>query len=179
MRCRFARSVVICLSAMLACTLVFFIGKASAESAGARYTAGVWEGLSRGLDQDKALEFVGLQSFVSGRDELPEWFTDEIGDLPEGCTLVMNSAGDIVSFTIDGGIDEASVDLDSQLERHGWQRIRAPDDSTVNSGSVTDSTKCIRSQSTYIKEEGSCKWIVTSVQEIGDETVVVMHIQRE
>lgn len=92
MRRRFARSVVICLSAMLACTLVFFIGKASAESAGARYTAGVWEGLSRGLDQDKALEFVGLASFVSGRDELPEWFTDEIGDLPEGCTLVMNSA---------------------------------------------------------------------------------------
>lgn len=173
MRCRFARSVVICLSAMLACMLVFFIGKASAESAGARYTAGVWEGLSSGLDQGKALESVGLVSFVSGRDELPEWFTDEIGDLLEGCTLVMNSAGDIVSFAI----DEASVDLDSQLERHGWQRIRAPDISTVNSGSVTDSTKCIRPQSTYIKEEGSCRWIVVSMQEIGDETVVVMHIQ--
>lgn len=153
--------------------LVFFIGKASAESAGARYTAGVWEGLSSGLDQGKALESVGLVSFVSGRDELPEWFTDEIGDLLEGCTLVMNSAGDIVSFAI----DEASVDLDSQLERHGWQRIRAPDISTVNSGSVTDSTKCIRPQSTYIKEEGSCRWIVVSMQEIGDETVVVMHIQ--
>lgn len=173
MRCRFTRSVVICLSAMLACMLVFFIGKASAESAGARYTAGVWEGLSSGLDQGKALESVGLVSFVSGRDELPEWFTDEIGDLLEGCTLVMNSAGDIVSFAI----DEASVDLDSQLERHGWQRIRAPDISTVNSGSVTDSTKCIRPQSTYIKEEGSCRWIVVSMQEIGDETVVVMHIQ--
>lgn len=157
--------------------LVFFIGKASAESAGARYTAGVWEGLSSGLDQGKALESVGLVSFVSGRDELPEWFTDEIGDLPEGCTLVMNSAGDIVSFTLAGTIDVVSGGIGSQLERNRWQRISAPDDSMTNSGYATDSTKCIRPQSTYIKEEGSCRWIVVSMQEIGDETVVVMHIQ--
>lgn len=177
MRCRFARSVVICLSAMLACTLVFFIGRAFAGNLDAGYTAGVWQCINGGLDQDKALESVGLQSFVSGRDEVPEWFADEIVDLPEGVFIAMSPSGGIVSFTLAGTIDVVSGDIGSQLERNRWQRISAPDDSMTNSGYATDSTKCIRPQSTYIKEEGSCRWIVVSMQEIGDETVVVMHIQ--
>lgn len=157
--------------------LLLRTGEASAGGVGKTYVGSIWEELGCGLEEEQALEAAGLRVFVGGQDGPPEWFSKEIMDIPEGCLLVMDPSERIASFVVDADPCTASADLGSRLCAGGWEKVDALTGSDEQDRIIGDASQGCRSGSTYMKKEGSCRWIAVSMQELEGETTVVMHIQ--
>ncbi len=103
-------------------------------------------------------EVISGVSLQRGIDEIPESFTRECLDLSGRRDITVAGDGALVGFIEDGRADEVFDAVASQLDLKGW--------ALLESGSET--------QATFIKEDGSCRWLYVSCVQVSDKTSVVV-----
>lgn len=90
-------------------------------------------------------------------DELPEAFSDEIG-LPKGARDVrVSECGSVVGCLLEKEEEEALEIVARALSVQGWTEVPL--------GQVTGAT--------FVKNGGSCTWVLVTCTQAGDETSVV------
>lgn len=104
---------------------------------------------------EEAISGVSLQ-----RDDerVPESFTSECLDLSGRHDITIAGDGTLVGFVEDGCADEVFDAVASQLDLKGW--------TLLESGSNT--------QATFMKEDGSHRWLYVSCVQVSDKTSVVI-----
>lgn len=129
----------------------------AAEGAGS-YVDRVWERVSDGGGFEQAMEQVGFVRIDA--EDAPEW-TEEI------CAPAMldgayaNEGFSLVGLSRDGTKGEMTDALRRELESRGWARH--------DSG--------YEGVTTYTKDEGACRWLMTEISEAGGAASAVLHIE--
>ncbi len=90
---------------------------------------------------------------------LPQAFEEEVGTLEEYSEVRVDDRGGIVGFTVDRGSDETSTSIASELEEKGWTAMAGEAGCT-----------------SFVKSEGSYRWLFVSCVPVGNATSVVMQI---
>lgn len=131
------------------------------------YIGDLWEQLKNGVSEKDALVSMGFTAGSVDKNEIPSWFFEEIAVLPSDAMLVMDDAETLAQFTVKGRSDQVADDLEEGLLSRGWLKYERKEDSG-GKGFCQD---------TYSKEGGYCSWLMVSIQQVGEEASVVMHIQ--
>jgi hypothetical protein len=104
---------------------------------------------------EEAISGVSLQRDIGG---IPASFTSECLDLSGRHDITVAGDGTLVGFVEDGRADGVFDAVASQLDLKGW--------TLLESGSDT--------QATFMKEEGSHRWLYVSCVQVSDKTSVVI-----
>lgn len=90
--------------------------------------------------------------------EVPGYFEEEIGLLPESRDVHIDSTESIVGYVVDGEEQAVLEQLSCQMRETGWNE--------VSLGGVDGAT--------FIKSSGRCTWALVSCTQVGSAVSVVM-----
>ncbi len=121
------------------------------------YVSRIWGAILEGRQVSSAVQDCG---FISLDENAPDWM-EEICDK----SLLKGGVADkdytLVNFSRSTALEELMNELKASFQARGWVECE--------SGHA--------GVSTYIKEEGSCRWMMAEFAQTGGEASVVLHIK--
>ncbi len=170
------------------------LGYASAdEEASGTYVAQIWDDVTHGKAVSEALEQVGFTSVDTS--SAPAWL-GEVCDLSAFEEAIANADYSLVNLSYQGGLSSAWQCISGALGERGWVEVegglseaegglsesesvwaKAEGEATEAEGEISEAESGCEGMSTFIKEEGECRWVMVECVEVEDVTSVVLHIK--
>lgn len=139
-----------------------FVGeRADAGEAQGALTGKVWEALRQGEDMSAALRAVGLDQVSAG--EVPTWFAQEVLSPQEDWELRAADGWCVVGISCATTEDALRACVEEQLVARGWLRCSTG----------------VEGEDTYMKEGGTCTWMMVGMSATAGSVDVVLRILRD
>lgn len=139
-----------------------FVGEqAGAGEAQGALAGKVWEALRQGGDMPAALRAVGLDQVAA--DEVPTWFAQEVLSPQEDWELRAADGWCVVGISCTAAEDALRAYVEEQLAALGW--VRCPTG--------------VEGEDAYIKEGGTCTWMMVGMSATAGSADVVLRILRD
>lgn len=135
--------------------------QAGADEAGGALAGRVWEELRQGGDVPAALRAVGFDQ--ASADEVPAWFAQEVLSPQEGWELRVADDWRVVGISCSAAEDALRACMEEQLATRGW--VRCPTG--------------VEGEDTYMKEGGTCTWMMVGMSATAGSADAVLRILRD
>ncbi len=147
---------------VIACSLSRSVGadvQQDSFSGGSSYVAAIKDEVLVGGDLQTSLAEVGF--YPVDTTEVPEWFEEEVLERDKMVGGMASPDWSIIGFSRQGDADEVLTTLTKTFSEKGWQGF--------DSG--------MAGVATFIKEKGTCSWLMINCIETGNAISVVLQIQ--
>lgn len=161
---RFLKASTLCVLLLTSMAVAIFQGNGSWAflQAGTTRVGHVWQAMGQGKSFETAIEEEG--DVILSKDGIPEWMTAEVLDETWLDGAIANNEKKVLWMRKEGSISDIRARIDNALAAKNW--------CVVTANEVDESTR------TYIKNEGECRWILAEYVQSGNETIMVLHIER-